>query len=215
MAYLPNPTSKSDSLGTILIAYLYVGLAVVSLSLLFSLIELIAPDIYLTIEILDGLTSVIQLLMIGLAAILFLTWMYQVHADLKALFRTYPITSGQALAQLAIPIYNLWGIWNVFATLADRLKSHGGESAAAGSTLRFWLPLLYIVTFATRIVNRFVILEQGQAEHSSPTTLLLVSVGLEVFLWFIWVEMVKVIRQAIRDRFTAVQASVVQGTMSA
>jgi hypothetical protein len=206
------PSLRSSAAGTVLIGALYLGIAIASISLLCSLIQLVAPDIYNSIEILDGLNSLIQLLMMVIAALLFLIWMYQLHTDLRLLFKPYPITSGEALAGLAIPVYNLWGTWNVFSTLANRLKSQGGELAEGGSTLRFWLPFLYIVTIASRILSRVLILQERQNEQSDSSTIMLMSLGLDVILWFIWLEMVKVIRQAVSYKFTQVQAHMDQRT---
>ncbi|HYP26392.1 MAG TPA: DUF4328 domain-containing protein [Blastocatellia bacterium] len=195
----PAPTLKSESIGNILIAFLWTGLGVSVLSLLFSLSEFLAPDFYTQLAILDAVNVLIQALITVITIILFLVWMYQLHADLKVLFNPYPVSSGEAMAQLIIPFYNLWGIWNVFATLADRLKSKGGQLAGAGSALRFWLPLLYVAGIASRILNR-IVLNQSlmDAEQGASTTLILVTVGVDLFLSIIWLQMARIIVEAVK-----------------
>lgn len=195
----PAPTLKSESIGNILIAFLWTGLGVSVLSLLFSLSEFLAPDFYTQLAILDAVNVLIQALITVITIILFLVWMYQLHADLKVLFNPYPVSSGEAMAQLIIPFYNLWGIWNVFATLADRLKSKGGQLAGAGSALRFWLPLLYVTGIASRILNR-IVLNQSlmDAEQGASTTLILVTVGVDLFLSIIWLQMARIIVEAVK-----------------
>ena len=206
MAYHINvPSLKSEAAGTFLVWALCLGLSLASLSLLCSLVQVVNPDLYDSIETLDGIISLSQLVVIAAAVVLFLTWMYQLHGDLKSLYRTYPISPGHALASLAIPIYNIWGIWNVFATIADRLKSQGGELAESGGALRFWLPLLYVVTFATRILDRIMSMQERLSGHDGSPTIMLVNVGLTVFLWFIWLEMAKVIRHAVKHKFDSAQ----------
>ncbi len=216
MAYNINaPSLKSEAAGTFLVYALYLGLALASFSLLCSLVQVLNPELYESIETLDGILTLTHLVMLITAAILFLIWMYQLHAELRTIFRPYPISSGQALASLAIPIYNLWGIWNVFATLADRLKTQGGELAESGGALKFWLPLLYIVIFVSRILNRILTLQEKYSEPESAPTLMLVSAGLEVFLWFIWLEMAKVIRQAVKHKFEKAQEHMAQNASNA
>ena len=53
----------------------------------------------------------------------FLVWVYRLHRDLGRL-GSYPLSPRQALLRLIIPIYNVWGIWVVFRTLADALRKH-------------------------------------------------------------------------------------------
>jgi hypothetical protein len=98
-----------------------------------------------------------------------------------------------------IPVYNLWGIWNVFDTLSARLRARGDQLADAGSTLRFWLPWLYVVMFAVRFLDRLVVMQERHAEDGFSPTLPLLYLALRVLLWFIWVEMTKVIRTAMRE----------------
>jgi len=206
-----NATSlKSETPGMLLVVYLCLGLAVTSLSLLFSVIQMIAPDVYHSIEILVSIISLTELPMWGIAVILFLIWMYQVHKDLRVIFKTYSITPGGALAQLMIPFYNLWGIWNVFATFADKLKLQGGKLAEASSILRFLLPSLYAVSIAARIADRLLLVQERLNEQTDVSTLMTVTLGLEVLLWVIWLAMTKVIRQAVRYKFTEVQSDLAQ-----
>jgi hypothetical protein len=131
--------------------------------------------------------------------------MYKLHGDLKALFKPYSITPGAALAELMIPIYNLWGVWDVFATMADQFKSRGGRLAESGAALRFWLPLLYIGWLGGQILNRVVAI-QSRDDRQPSVTLVLVSTAVEVFLWYVWLEMAREITEAIAVRVKEVQS---------
>jgi hypothetical protein len=72
----PGPSRlKSDDTGTVLTAALYSGLALASMSLLFSVIELAAPAFYDSIEILDGINTLIQIPIMVIAVILWFIWL--------------------------------------------------------------------------------------------------------------------------------------------
>jgi hypothetical protein len=92
------------------------------------------------------------------------------------------------------------------------LKRQGGKLAEEGATLRFWLPVLYVVSFASRILDRVLMMQARLNEQADSSTLLLVSLGLGVFMWFIWFAMVKLIREAVRYRFTEMQINPAQKT---
>jgi hypothetical protein len=200
MAYgIGSVSLKSDGFAIALLCALYLGAASASIALVCSLLQLLSPGFYESIEVLAGINDLIGLTLSIISIILFLVWMYRLHADLRSLFKRYPISSGQALAQLVIPIYNIWGIWNVFATLSARLRAQGNQLADAGSTLRFWLPVLYVALFGVRFLDRLIVLQERHSEGGISPTLPLVHLALSVFLWFIWVEMTKVIRTAISE----------------
>jgi len=63
--------------------------------------------------------------------------MYRLHLDLSNIFPGYPLSPGGSLARLNIPLYNIWGIWNTFATIADHFKREPEPKIARAGT-RFW-----------------------------------------------------------------------------
>jgi hypothetical protein len=104
-----------------------------------------------------ALTSGAQLLvglviLFGLVSLVIdLVWMYRVHKDLDKLHPGYAISPGQAIARLLIPVFNFWGIWNVFATLSGKFRREVGKVRELGSTIHALLIVLY-VGFVCQIV---------------------------------------------------------------
>ena len=193
---------KSEGVGIILFAFLWLNIAVEVLILLYYLLPIISPDIDTSGEVFEtfiDIHSISQLLLYIITIILFFVWMYLLHSDLKLLFRTYPITPGQALAQLMIPFYNLWGVWNVFSTLAERLRTRGGAA------LKYWLPLLYLTTFVSRSLDRFLINKSRNEEAEISPTLLLITLGVDLFLTIIWLEMTRLIRKSVEYRVKEIE----------
>src|SRR5436853_1833557 len=67
-------TLKSDTPGTVLLVVLYLGLGLSATTLLCSIVQLVAPEVYSSIEILADINALIELPMLVIAAILFLVW---------------------------------------------------------------------------------------------------------------------------------------------
>lgn len=213
--YTPPPAKslRSEGMGLLLTIIICFGIGLDVLTLLFSLVAMTVPGIYSEISfvtlffeetsLFEG-TSLFEIAVLPvylITVVTFLIWMYKAHQDLNDLFVNYQITPGQALARLMIPIYNLWGIWNVFSTLSDQLKAKGGELADIGFKLYNWLAFLYIATIGSRLLDRLVfrhgINEEG--EYISPP-LIIASFAANIFLGTVWFFMTYLIRRALKYR---------------
>ncbi|MCX9086636.1 MAG: HEAT repeat domain-containing protein [Candidatus Methanoperedens sp.] len=194
---------KSEGAGRTLIALLWVefGLSIIPflfiLSAFLSPIAVTEPAIYSTqLVFFFELQALLSIALYYIILIIFLQWMYRLHSDLPILFSRYPISPMGALGRLIIPFYSTWGIWNTFGTLADRLKLEAGDMARWGSSLRSWLPWLYITIFASSILNR---LTYSSNEKVSPGLLLLTAI-VDICLFFVWLQMAITIRNAVNYR---------------
>lgn len=96
-------------------------------------------------------------------ALFMLLWLHQFHTKLRRVFSDYPISPWGAVARFAIPFYNVWGIWNLFTTLARRLDIESAPSPT-GKRLRRWLPIFYASFIASNG------LRQVYWMHIDPTT---------------------------------------------
>jgi hypothetical protein len=108
----------------------------------------------------DGLNRAIVQGMfgVGLAGLMLLAvWLFRAHRDLAGLYPGYEITPGQALARTLIPLYNVWGIWSVVATLSRRLKRGSDGSRRLGKSLFMWLVLTYVSAVALEIPYRLML----------------------------------------------------------
>ena len=190
-------TVKSSWIALMLtiLQFVYIGASV--LIVLLSILNVVSPSTYADFELANGVLVIVTLLVFLGLLVTFGIWGYVLHGDLKLLFGKYPITPGSAVAQLLVPFYNLWGIWNVFSTLADHLKSKGGDLAEFGSDLRFWLPLLYVITVLARLMDRIVTIQSSHSEDVASPKLLLVSTGIDMILPFIWLMMTRTIGKAV------------------
>ena len=185
---------KSKGIGQKLITLLWVGLALSAVSLAFSLLEVSASSIYYAnLELIDGLVALFILPITLVIIILFLIWMYRLHFDLSNIFPGYPISPGGALARLIIPIYNIWGIWNTFATIAEHFKREAEPGVThAGESLRFWLPLFYIAIIASNITGRLALRGTFSSGDVAPILFLAQAIS-DVFLSVVWLQMARII----------------------
>ena len=193
-------TLKSKGVGQKLITILWIGLALSGLSLILSLLEVSVPSIYYdNFELIDGLVALISLPIGLIVAILFLTWIYRIHFDLSNVFLDYPISPFGSLARLIIPIYNIWGIWDTFATIADHFKKNTEPIFSkyttiidAGISLRSWLPFLYIAMFVSRIVSKITLRAAtcGDCDAASFLPILLLAEAMSsVFVYVVYLQM--------------------------
>ncbi len=114
---------RSRNSATLLTILLWVLLLVGLLGILVLMIEGFFPSLFRLTFLAETLRASLDFFLFLFTALIFLVWMYQVHSDLPEIFGSYPISPGGALARLAIPLYNIWGIWNVFITLASEFNA--------------------------------------------------------------------------------------------
>jgi hypothetical protein len=72
-------------------------------------------------------------LLLIISFVVFLVWIFRVHEDLGRLFPGYEISPHGALARVAIPFYNLYGIADVFLDISRTLVPG----------LKWWVVIFY------------------------------------------------------------------------
>jgi hypothetical protein len=144
---------------------LWVGICFDSLFLLYSLVWAMSDGLYTLLRIADtpGIFSsliyrIVQFmyefwdafeqtdrLIYRLCGFGLVIWLYFLHRVLKWTFKSYPIRPWGAVARYAIPLYKIWGIWNIFSTLANHLINDQEEAIThQGRVLKRWIPRLYV-----------------------------------------------------------------------
>ncbi|QMS87974.1 DUF4328 domain-containing protein [Nostoc edaphicum CCNP1411] len=150
---------KSAGVGRLLVRLLWMLLGFGIASTLLSLLEVIAKPLYQLLASLDALVSIISLFISLISIIVFFVWLYRLHADLKNLFKEYPITPGGAIARFLIPIYSIWGIANTLSTFADRFKAEGDDLTRLSEQVRLLIGPLYGFMIGSNLVTRMALTE--------------------------------------------------------
>ncbi|BBD62164.1 hypothetical protein NIES2109_50020 [Nostoc sp. HK-01] len=147
---------KSAAIGKFLVRLLWVLIGIGVISTFFSLLAVIAQPIYQIFASIDGLISIVSLLIGVISIIIFLVWLHRIHTDLKNLFQEYPITPGGAIARFMIPIYSLWGISHTLSTFAEKFQAEGGDLTSLSERVRSLIAPLYCFMIGSRALNRIV-----------------------------------------------------------
>ena len=190
---------KSHGVGRLLMQFLWANLSLTIISVILSLLKVIAPTIAAPLQ---GLEEILILAALGVGLIglvLFLVWLYRLHVDLKVLFNDYPITPGGALARFLIPIYSIWGIWNTLSTFGNTFKQEGGELTTWAEQLDPLIGGFYALTIGSNMLNRELSKMQRQNTEIEPLWFLVNDV-VSLFLSVVLLQMVKVMRSAIAEK---------------
>ena len=192
---------KSAGVGRLLVRLLWVLLGFGVASTLLSLLQVIAKPLYELLASLDALLSIVTLLFSLISIIVFMIWLYRLHADLKDIFKEYPITPGGAIARFLIPIYSLWGIANTLSTFADRFKGEGEDLTRLSEQVRSLIGPLYGCMIGSNLVNRLAFTEAVKnPEDKFLPFWFLFSCILDLGLTAILLQLAKTMRTAITQK---------------
>lgn len=148
-------------------------------------------DVYIMIAVLDQAVIVGDILIWFIACIIFLVWIYKVHADLNKLHSNYPISPLGSLARIMIPFYNLYGFWKVFSTMSNYFKENS-QTMNWGKKLALMIPFYYISIFSSQIISRSI-----SKELVINDNVIMLAVILEFMLVVVCFLMLKYIRTAL------------------
>lgn len=175
---------RSEMVGKVLTACLWAGAA-------FDLLAIFSRDSSITVLQMQGrLFGLVTLSLRVITVLLFVVWMFQLHGDMEQRFNRYPIGSGQALLQMLIPIYNFWGIWNIYATLANAFQLRS-STVEKGREIRSLLPWLFVIAFIANAASR-----SSGSGLATSTSMAAGSVS-DCLLVLLWLRMTFLIRSGL------------------
>lgn len=182
------PASKS--IGKILSIFLWIAIIFGSITLINTYLFTFHPNTYESIITFHSFTS---LSFVGINIILifiYLFWIYKIHVDFNQLSIQYPISPSGALFRIIIPIYNIWGIWNVYSTMAKHLETRFATNFLA-QRLSMYVPIFYVTFFVSRVLDK-------AATYSTSGILWLFSWAADIALTVVYLLMVKIINRSIQ-----------------
>ncbi len=113
----------------------------------------------------DAIVALLLGLNFFVCIVIYLVWLYKVHNDLREMNSSYPITPGGALRRVMIPFYNLYGLWNVYSTMATYFKE-SGSTHEAGKKLAIYTPIYYFLYIVTSSINSFLNMQSDYNPYS-------------------------------------------------
>jgi hypothetical protein len=132
------------------IVLVFLGLLVLSVVL----VMVPSPVTGLLSLVIGGVAGIGILVCIILLLVFYLIWIYEFHKTLKEIDPAYGVTPGQAIAQILIPGYNLWGFWNIHGKYAAWLRAKDTpEDQQAARTLASLIPVYYVVSIVASVIG--------------------------------------------------------------
>lgn len=183
---------KNQATGNVLKIFLIISMILGSITVITNFLYVYSYyEVYLSIAWIVEAVSYANIIIWYITSVVYLFWIYKVHEDLKNLDAYYPITPLGAIARILIPVYNLYGLWNVFSTMSTHFKEHD-KTFNLGKKLGLFIPIYYILFLGTEVINRNIIAERVLNIH-----IYLLSFILDLILLFIYFLMTKNILKAL------------------
>ncbi|MFS0673467.1 hypothetical protein [Ornithinibacillus sp. 179-J 7C1 HS] len=143
------------TMGNVLKAFLVVEVVITGLLVITAFFYTYAYPIYENILIFDQALSSLNQIVWVLLIIFYLIWIFKVHVDLKRLNPYYRIKPGGALARIMIPLYNLYGMWNIYSTMGYYFKGYPALESLGRKLIKL-LPIYYFLYIGTRFLERLI-----------------------------------------------------------
>jgi hypothetical protein len=178
------------------ISYLYLFLLAFLLLLEIAAIGK-AFNIY-AIELLISIAAIVSIAVLILFLVFYSIWLHAFHRDIKLNDPEYPISPGHALMRFWIPVYNVWGIWNLHKTYCQRLLDQNDMHKEMGKRLQFILPFFYAAFIIARGLGRALMRNSfNLPEHSA---LDIITYSLNVLCIYLWIEMMRIMQSTLSTK---------------
>lgn len=163
----------NQSIGNVLRTFLIIAMVTSGINIVTTFFyAYLYYEVYVEIASLDQVVVIADILIWYIACIIFLIWIFKVHADLRKINPEYRISPGGSLARILIPFYNIYGYWSVFSTMADYFKEQSNIKNI-GNRLALMIPFFYILLLGTQLLNRRAASGMVMSDHMVMITVLL------------------------------------------
>ncbi|WP_353932080.1 hypothetical protein WJM97_05710 [Okeanomitos corallinicola TIOX110] len=122
--------------------------------------------LYLVYKFWDYL-KIVQSFLERLTYLCLIIWVYFLNNTIKKINNDYPVTPWGGVMCFSIPLYNIWGMWNVLSNLSSYLKKQNREVASKGRKIKKYLPWLYTFIFAYILIYIIYIVYASQTTEKN------------------------------------------------
>jgi hypothetical protein len=114
---------KSEMVSGILKIMLWALVSLTVFSLVATVIFMIDSGFYLdSIDLINNFFESVSNVLYFIIIVIYLIWIYRVHMDLNALFRSYPRSPGAAIACSLIPFYSFYGLPSTYLMIGQHFQ---------------------------------------------------------------------------------------------
>ncbi|TAE55119.1 MAG: hypothetical protein EAZ76_03265 [Nostocales cyanobacterium] len=132
--------------------------------------------------------------------LILIIWVYRLHITIIKINNNYPITPGKAVISFSIPLYNLWGVWNVLSNLSSYLDRQHREIASTGRKIKKYLPWLYLSIFFYILIYVIYIIYNNQALEKNTWINSILYLAVDILFIcrsFLYLQIIKISYQAV------------------
>lgn len=187
----------SKSVGKVLKIFLFITIALNGIGLITSYFFAFQPVFFE--QYLLTFDQFLSLFFTGIMIILnvlYLIWLFKVHKDFNKLDQSYPISPSGALARVLVPVYNIWGLWNVYSRMAVYLFPNT-NSIELGKKLSKAIPFYYILLVVSRVLNQY--LTRGTLSGVQNIEMVwLLSYAVDLVLTIVFLVMYRIVTSALQ-----------------
>jgi len=101
-----------------------------------------------------GLGFILLITILG-TIILFSLWIFRVHEELAVFYPGYSVSPARAVFRFLIPVYNIWGFWNVFMNIIRHFEKDDYQTRRSAQKL--YVP--FMAAFIMNIAGYFSLLK--------------------------------------------------------
>jgi hypothetical protein len=192
-------TSLSKSIATL---RTFCGLLIFTMAIIIIqfLIQQTEPDTKpATIAFLKMITS-------GTMVISLIAWwvfqyvaVFRIHTYFQRIHQKYPISAWGAVARIAIPLYKIWGIWNLFSTMGNYFVGGSGKIHSAGKAVKTLIPFLYLFWFVSYFAG--IIFSRAEQLNKPAFELHLFFLASQLLVLLAWLLMFLYIKHALSETY--------------
>ncbi|WP_165763797.1 hypothetical protein [Halalkalibacter urbisdiaboli] len=184
----------SNSIGKVLRIFLWTTIIIGGIALINTYFYTFHQNIYESILPFDQFITLFFNGISFILIVLYLIWIYKVHLDLNHFYIKYPISPSGALLRILIPIYNIWGMWNIYSTMARQFETRHVTKELANQLSRY-IPYYFVLYFISRFVMEILI---GSASETIIGVIWLIASVVELVLPVFYLLIVQTVTKALQ-----------------
>lgn len=150
------------------------------------------------------LADAIVLVISGIGSIIvYLIWLYKFHHDVRKIDTNYSIGRGGALARFLIPVYSLWGIWNIHSEFSEKLKRENDTANKLGFELSEKILPFFVLFIISNFFGKLLFKDTFRdiISENTENIVTIISSIVDIILYVIWIQMITIMNSGLAIMF--------------
>ena len=146
--------------------------------------------------------GIATLVLTVLFLIFYTIWIFKFHKNMQTIDSWYDVSPGGAIARFWIPIYNLYGLWNIHSTYSNQLKKQKDQLKEQGELFSRLYPVLYILYYISRGLGKFILKNSFRqyVDEKTEITISIIASVVDIILFLVWLKVVKIMNDTLVEQ---------------